>query len=350
MVNFSKEEVEVVVVGAGPLGTTVSSCLTKLGIKIVVLEKEDCSAYLWKKKTYDRLHLHLSKDFCSLPFMPHATSSPKYLPKIEFIQYLDEYKKWNVKSRNVTSGEMELYACDFLILATRENNEGYIPKVVGTENFKGEIIHSSDYKSSEKYKDNKVLVIGSGISGMEISFDLSNYGSHTSIAVRSPIHVVTREMVHVGMVLLKYLPISLADTVIAKFAKFKFGPFSFKISKGTSPVIDVGAIDKIKLGEIKVLPGISEIKEHTVVFENGEEHQFDAIIFATRYKNVATKWLKDYSSIFLDDGRLKNAFPNHWKGENGLYCVGFSKRGLASNSMDAITIVDAIKTIKGNKI
>ncbi|KAK4713573.1 hypothetical protein R3W88_019480 [Solanum pinnatisectum] len=335
MVNFSKEEVEVVVVGASPLGTTVSSCLTKLGIKIVVLEKEDCSAYLWKKKTYDRLHLHLSKDFCSLPFMPHATSSPKYLPKIEFIQYLDEYKKWNVKSRNVTSGEMELYACDFLILATRENNEGYIPKVVGTENFKGEIIHSSDYKSSEKYKDNKVLVIGSGISGMEISFDLSNYGSHTSIAVRSPIHVVTREMVHVGMVLLKYLPISLADTVIAKFAKFKFGnlvelgipqleegPFSFKISKGTSPVIDV----------------------------EWEEHQFDAIIFATRYKNVATKWLKDYSSIFLDDGRLKNAFPNHWKGENGLYCVGFSKRGLASNSMDAITIVDAIKTIKGNKI
>lgn len=79
------------------------------------------------------------------------------------------------------------------------------------------------------------------------------------------IHVVTREMVHIGMLMLKYLPISLVDTVIAKYAKFKFGnlaefgipqpeegPFSVKISKGTSPVIDVGAIDKIKLGEIKV--------------------------------------------------------------------------------------------------
>ncbi|KAK6777963.1 hypothetical protein RDI58_024681 [Solanum bulbocastanum] len=298
MANFSKEELEVVVVGAGP------------------------SAF-----------------------------------------YNNEENKWNVKSRKVASGEMELYACDFLILATGENNEGYIPNVVGIENFKGNIIHSSDYKSGEQYKDKKVLVIGSGNSGMEIAFDLSNYGSHTSIVVRSPIHVVTREMVHIGMVLLKYLPISLVDTMIAKFAKFKFGnlakfgipqpeegPFSIKISKGASPIIDVGAIGKIKLEEIKVLPGISKIKEHTVMFENGEEHPFDAIIFATGYKNVATKWLKDYSSIFLDDGTLMNEFPNHWKGENGLYCAGFSKRGLAGISMDAITIVDDIKTVRGDKI
>lgn len=79
------------------------------------------------------------------------------------------------------------------------------------------------------------------------------------------IHVLTREMVHTGMLLLKYLPISLVDTLIAKCAKIRFGnlaelgipqpeegPFYIKISKGRSPVIDVGAIDKIKLGEIKV--------------------------------------------------------------------------------------------------
>uniref|UniRef100_M1DJU7 Flavin-containing monooxygenase n=1 Tax=Solanum tuberosum TaxID=4113 RepID=M1DJU7_SOLTU len=230
--------------------------------------------------------------------------------------------------------------------------------MVGIENFKGKIIHSSDYRSGEKYKDKKVLIIGSGNSGMEIAFDLSNYESHTSIVVRSPIHVLTREMVYTAMLLLKYLPISLVDTVIAKYANFKFGnlaelgipqpeegPFSIKISKGRSPVIDVGAIDKIKLGLIKVLPGISEIKEHTVMFDNGDEHQFDAIIFATGYKNIATKWLKDYSSIFREDGTLIN-----WKGESGLYCAGFSKRGIAGISMDAIAIVNDIKTVRGDKI
>ncbi|XP_015087241.1 probable indole-3-pyruvate monooxygenase YUCCA10 [Solanum pennellii] len=129
------------------------------------------------------------------------------------------------------------------------------------------------------------------------------------------------------------------------YSKFKFenlaelgvpqpeeGSFSVKISKGRSPVIDV-------------LPGISYIKEHTVVFDNGDEHQFDAIIFATGYKNIATKWLKDYSSIFLEDGTLIS-----WKGENGLYCAGFSRRGIAGISMDAIAIADDIKTIRGDKI
>ncbi|KAG5586259.1 hypothetical protein H5410_046693 [Solanum commersonii] len=124
-------------------------------------------------------------------------------------------------------------------------------------------------------------------------------------------------MVYTAMFLLKYLPISLVDTI---------------------PVIDVGAIDNIKLGQIKVLPGISEIKERTVVVDNGDEHQFDAIIFVTTYKNVATKWLKDFSSIFLEHGTLIN-----WKGEIGLYYVGFSKRGIAGVSIDAIVIFNDIK-------
>uniref|UniRef100_M1DGV4 indole-3-pyruvate monooxygenase n=1 Tax=Solanum tuberosum TaxID=4113 RepID=M1DGV4_SOLTU len=142
-----------------------------------------------------------------------------------------------------------MYASDLLILATGENNEGYITKMIGIENFKGEIIRSSDYRSGEKYKDKKVL------------------------------------------------------------------------------------------------PGILEIKEHTVVFDNGDEHQFDAIIFATGYKNIVAKWLKDYSSIFLEDGTLIN-----WKGENGLYCAGFSKRGIADISMDARAIADDIKTIRVDQI
>ncbi|KAK6782405.1 hypothetical protein RDI58_020201 [Solanum bulbocastanum] len=141
-------------------------------------------------------------------------------------------------------------------------------------------------------------------------------------------------MVHTAMLMVKYLPVSLVDTVITKYAKFKFenlaelgtpqleeGPFSVKISKGRSPVIDVGAIDKINF--ILVLPGISKIKEHTVVFDNGDEHQFDAIIFATGYKNVATKWLKNYNSIFLEDGTLVN-----WKGVNGPTLLDFQKEAL----------------------
>ncbi|WMV47017.1 hypothetical protein MTR67_040402 [Solanum verrucosum] len=99
---------------------------------------------------------------------------PKFQICVELAFFNNEEMKWNVKSRNMASGEMKLYACDFLVLATGKNNEGHIPKVGGLENLKGEKIHSSEYQSGEKHEDKQVLVVGSGISCMEIGFDLSN--------------------------------------------------------------------------------------------------------------------------------------------------------------------------------
>jgi len=38
----------------------------------------------------------------------------------------------------------------------------------------------------------------------------------------------------------------------------------------------------------------------------------------------------------------KAPFPNGWKGEKGLYCVGFTKRGLLGTSSDALNIAKDI--------
>jgi indole-3-pyruvate monooxygenase len=43
-----------------------------------------------------------------------------------------------------------------------------------------------------------------------------------------------------------------------------------------------------------------------------------------------------------DDGLPKQGFPNHWKGANGLYCAGFTKRGLNGIAMDAKNIANDI--------
>lgn len=38
----------------------------------------------------------------------------------------------------------------------------------------------------------------------------------------------------------------------------------------------------------------------------------------------------------------KTAFPYSWKGENGLYAVGFTRRGLLGTSSDAVKIAKDI--------
>lgn len=208
------EEVEVIIVGAGPSGLATSACLNRQNISNIVLEKEDCCGSLWKKRAYDRLKLHLAKQFCQLPHMPYPQGTPKYIPRKGFVEYLDNYvsrfgisprcnrnvesasyavrpQKWFVMARNVASNVQEMYSGKFLVVATGENSEGYIPKLSGFESFKGVSMHSSKYENGKPFTGKEVLVIGCGNSGMEIAYDLTNYNAKTSICIRHPVNVRT---------------------------------------------------------------------------------------------------------------------------------------------------------------
>lgn len=205
----------VIVVGAGPSGLATSACLNVHSIPHILLEREDCSASLWKKYSYDRLHLHLRKQHCQLPHMPFPQSYPNYVPKNLFLQYLDDYvskfnisplygrfvelakydeltKKWKVTAKNSNSGQLEEYSARFLVVASGESCDPYIPNVEGLNTFLGEILHSTKFKNGKAYHGKRVLVVGSGNSGMEIALDLANHGAKTSIVIRSPVIQFTK--------------------------------------------------------------------------------------------------------------------------------------------------------------
>ncbi|CAK8565095.1 unnamed protein product [Lathyrus sativus] len=377
-------ETTVIIVGGGPSGLAISALLTQNSISHIILEKEECNASLWRKNAYDRLNLHLASEFCSLPLMPHPSSGPTYLTKDQFLQYIDKYvdhfsikpryyrdvesaeydeviNKWIVEARNTFEGTLEVYGAMFLVIASGENSEGFIPNVPGLGKFEGEVVHSKNYKSGSKYKSKDVLVVGCGNSGMEIAYDLHNWGANTSIVIRNPVHVFTRDMIRIGMRLVQYLPVWIVDTIIIFQAKRKYGdlskygiyrpkdgPLYLKNITGKSAVIDVGTIEKIKNGAIKVIPsGIKEIKKKNIIFENNVEKEFDAIVFATGYKSVANRWLKDYQYALNEKGFPKNPFPKHWKGDHGLYCAGLARKGLFGVKKDAEAIAEDInRTLK----
>ncbi|KAJ9675123.1 hypothetical protein PVL29_024178 [Vitis rotundifolia] len=378
------EEV-VIIVGAGPSGLATSACLNVLSIPNIILEREDCFASLWKKRSYDRLKLHLGKQFCQLPHMPYPPGTPTFIPKARFLRYLEDYVshfqinpryhrlvesasydkvagKWHIVAKNTLSDESEVYLGKFLVVATGENSEGLIPKIPGLDSFGGEFMHCSKYKNGNRFADKKVLVVGCGNSGMEIAYDLWDQGAIASIVVRNPKHVVTKEMVLLGMFLLKYVPREVVDYVIVSFAKLiygdlsnygiprpKEGPFYLKDVTRSSPIIDVGTIGKIKEGEIQVMPAVTKIEGDYVYFSNGKMNQFDAIIFATGYKSTVLKWLQEGENLFNEDGMPKKSFPNHWNGENGLYCVGFASRGLFGIARDAEHIANHINGVVRGK-
>jgi indole-3-pyruvate monooxygenase len=205
----------VLIVGAGPAGLATAACLTQLSIPYVIVEREGFSASLWRNRAYDRLKLHLAKEFCELPHMSYPVDAPTYIPKDQFVKYLDNYierfdirpkyhttiesssydevrKCWFSIARNIKTSVVVRYTARFLVVASGENSAGNIPMIPGLDGFTGEAIHSSRYKSGATYSGKNVLVVGCGNSGMEIAYDLASHGANTSIVVRNPVSFLFR--------------------------------------------------------------------------------------------------------------------------------------------------------------
>ncbi|KAJ0979717.1 hypothetical protein J5N97_015191 [Dioscorea zingiberensis] len=346
-------EATVVIVGAGSAGLATAACLTTHSIPYVLLERDDCIGSLWRKRSYDRVKLHITKQYCQLPHAPHPPETPTFMPKKHFIEYLEGYAD-RFGIRPLLKREVE--SAWFLVVASGENDAAVVPEMEGLEGFNGDVVHSSRYRSGSDYKGKSVLVVGSGNSGMEIAYDLSCSGAVPSIVVRSPANIVSKEIWALGNFLLGFLPISLVDDVVLFLCYLKYGNTSkygiarptkgpFHLLANSYPILDCGTFDKIKSGEIQVLPSIARIEGNKVRFANGKTHHFDAIIFATGYRSAVKKWLKGADFLIGDDGMAKQKWPNHWKGVNGLYCAGLGRRGIYGGGVDAINIANDINSI-----
>ncbi|EXB46053.1 Flavin-containing monooxygenase YUCCA8 [Morus notabilis] len=370
-----------IIVGAGPSGLATAACLKEQGVPFVVLEKADCIASLWQKRTYDRLKLHLPKQFCQLPKMPFPEDFPEYPTKKQFIQYLESYAArfdikpqfnecvqsarfdetsgfWRVKTVSYGKPDAE-YICRWLIVATGENAECVIPDIEGLGDFAGDVVHASEYKSGEKFRGKKVLVVGCGNSGMELSLDLCNHNASPSMVVRSSVHVLPREVFgkstfELAVLMMAWLPLWLVDKimlflswlVLGSIERYglkrpAMGPLEVKNKMGKTPVLDIGALEKIKSGDINVVPGIKRFSKNQVELVNGEKLDIDSVILATGYRSNVPYWLQE-GVFFSKNGYPKAPFPQGWKGNAGLYAVGFTRRGLSGASADAVRIAQDI--------
>jgi len=209
-----------IIVGAGPSGLAVAATLSQHAVPFTVLERSDGIADLWTNRTYDRLRLHLPKVFCELPHARFPADFPTYPTKHDFLRYLRSYAArfdvsplfgrtvtrarydadaslWRVTAVSsstsaaadggvATTTETETeYVSPWLVVASGENAEVVVPTVKGRERFAGEVLHSSAYRSGERFKGMRVLVVGCGNSGMEMCLDLCEHGAMPFMSVRS---------------------------------------------------------------------------------------------------------------------------------------------------------------------
>ena len=349
-----------VIIGAGPAGLATAGRLRKMEIEFEVLEQTDKIAWSWHNH-YDRLCLHTVKQFSFLPHKEFPADYPLYVPRADLVQYFEAYAKdfdikphFNTKVTAVKRRENEQwkvetstgksFLTDNVIVATGVNRVPHAPSWPGLDQYKGQLVHSRDYKNTEPFKGQKVLVIGFGNTGAEVALDLSENDIEVAVSIRSPITIVPRDVngrpVQVTAKQLAKLPFGLGDWLGTQIRRFIIGDltkYGVPLSKmhpavqlretGKTPVIDIGTVEHIKSGRIQVLGDVKEFYEDGVILEFGEKMAFDSVILATGYRPNLDEFIENVEPM-LDRYQLPKQ-PIGDKGYEGLYFVGFDNYKLS---------------------
>lgn len=344
---------EVIVIGAGPAGLAVGACLRRAGLSTVILEQAETVGASWHQH-YDRLHLHTAKTWSALPHLPFPRHFPRYPSRLQVVEYLEEYARHFglqprfgqrvVTVRRAGDAEWEAvteegrFRARHLVVAGGACREPVRPQWPDQELFGGEVLHSSEFRNGEEFTGRTVLVVGFGNSGGEIALDLSEHGADTMLSVRGPVNVIPRDLFGVPVqgisIAEQHLPARWADTLNRPLAGMvmgdlspyglhrpSIGPVEQIERRQRIPLIDVGTIDHIKQGRIRVRPGIDRFTPTGVVFSDGDQTDVDAVVLATGYRPGVATFLTEVPGACDSDGMpvTSGAHPVR----RGLYFCGY---------------------------
>jgi len=213
--TYSDRDPEVIIVGAGHAGLMLAARLRQLGVDALVVEKKARVGDLWRER-YHSLTLHNGLPGNHFPYMPYPKTWPMWLSKDQLALWLESYaqcmelnvwtstqlceasyseaeKEWTVSLRGA-DGVVSQRRCKHVVMATGVS--GSIPnrpQLPGVANFKGKVLHSSEFRDCSEYVGKNVVVVGTGSSGHDIAQDLVLHGvKSVSLMQRGPTCVNSR--------------------------------------------------------------------------------------------------------------------------------------------------------------
>jgi len=344
------ESYEIVVVGAGSAGLATAVLLQRDGLRPLVLEAGPEPGAAWRGR-YDRLRLHTPRLLSGLPGLRIPRRYGRWVARDDLIEYFHEYTAVHdidlrvdckverlEPSWTLHTSDGEIHA-DHVVVATGYNGTPFVPDWPGRAAFRGELIHSSKYRSPAPYRGKDVLVVGTGNSGAEIAHDVIDGGAARSrLSVRTPPQIVRRATLGVpaqllGMAIRKMPPhwvdpftmwqrkVAIPDLSRQGLPRPQHGVRTAFLSTGTTPILDVGIVKAVKSGRVEVVAAVEGFDGADVLLADGLRIAPDVVIAATGFR-AGLDGLAGHLDVLGPRG-----LPKKTDGEpalRGLWFVGFT--------------------------
>ncbi len=312
-------EYDVAVIGAGPAGVSVALSLRDRGLRPLLIDRADDVGSSWRNR-YDRLKLNTGRPFSHLPNRSYPKGTPMFPTRDDVVAHLDRHARedgielrlgtevhrierrdrgWHVATSAVDIDARQV------VVATGYQHSPHVPQFPGADGFSADLLHSSEYRNPDPYQGRKVLVVGSGSSGMEIAHDLATGGAaKVWLAVRTPPNILLRALPGglPGDLIsrpLYRLPIGVADAIGRAARRKNLGDlteFGLPIPDlgvmarvkrfGQVPaLVDMEVIDAIRDGSIEVIATVESFDSDKVVLVDGSRLDPHTVVLATGYRS-----------------------------------------------------------------
>src|SRR3546814_352136 len=201
-------KVDIVVIGAGQAGLSTAYHLKKEGIEpgkgFVVLDDEFAPGGAWQHR-WDSLTLNNVNGINDLPGMGFADAIdmkdkelqaniaiPKYYEQYEKAFELPVIRPIRVSDVTERHGRFIIrtngvqFSARGLINATGTWKTPNCPRYPGWEKFQGRQLHTGEYKGAQEFVGKHVIIVGGGISAVQLLGEVSKVTQTTWVARRSP--------------------------------------------------------------------------------------------------------------------------------------------------------------------
>ena len=211
---YADSDPAVLVIGAGQAGLSIAARLKQLQVDTLVVDRWPRVGDNWRKR-YHALTLHNQVQVNHLPYMNFPPNWPTYIPKDKLAAWFEAYAesmelnvwsgtefesgaydekagRWSVVLRREDGTKREMHP-RHVIMATGLSGVPVIPDIPTLENFRGTVLHSTQYEDGEAWKGKRALIIGTGNSGHDIAQDLHSSGAKPTLVQRNSTMVVNIE-------------------------------------------------------------------------------------------------------------------------------------------------------------
>lgn len=315
---------DVIVIGGGQSALAVGYYLRRSGLSFTILDANDHPGGSWQH-FWKSLRLFSPAQWSSLPGIIMPGGQDYYPTRDETIEYLRLYeKKYQLPVQRPVHVKDVRKVDDVFVLDTSQGTfetsavinatgifmQPVIPQMPELKDFKGRIIHSSEYVSPEAFIGQRVAIVGEGNSGAQILAEVSKVASTVWVTLKEP----------------SFLPDHIDGRFLFDAASQMYE--AKKQGKDYQPP---------SLGQVVMVPPVVEARERGVFnktyrgFKEIDLNGLDAIIFCTGFK-PALKHLGSLNVVNAD-GKA-NTVETRSTAMEGLWFVGYGNwTGFASATL-----------------